>query len=97
MGRSRFGIKKYSAEAKIAAFWNWPKRYSYYGGFMGPGRFFAPQNTKMIEKVRRAVTASMAARDTIAINTRVKRQLQLRDVTVLDGRFTVGQWITDSS
>jgi hypothetical protein len=64
---------------------------------MGPGRFFAPQNTKMIEKVRRAVTASMAARDTIAINTRVKRQLQLRDVTVLDGRFTVGQWITDSS
>jgi phage tail P2-like protein len=97
IGRSRFGIRKYSAEAKIAAYWNWPKRYSYYGGFMGPGRFFAPQNTAMIEKVRRAVTASMAARDTIAINTRVKRQIQIRDVTLLDGRFAAGQWITDSS
>ncbi len=97
MGRSRFGIRKYSAEAKIAAFFHWPRRYSYYGGFMGPGRFFAPQNTKRIEQLRRAVVASMAARDTIAINTRVKRQIQLRDVTVLDGRFSVGQWITDSS
>jgi phage tail P2-like protein len=97
MGRSRFGIRKYSAEAKIAAFWHWPKRYSYYGGFMGPGRFFAPQNTKRIEQLHRAVTASMAARDTIAINTRVKRQIQIRDVTLLDGRFAAGQWITDSS
>jgi hypothetical protein len=39
----------------------------------------------------------MAGRDTIAINTRVKRTIQIRDVTLLDGRFTVGQWVTDSS
>lgn len=97
MGRSRFGIRKYSAEAKIAAFFPWPRRYSYYGSFMGPGRFFAPQNTKRIEQLRRAVAASMAARDTVAINTRVMRQIQVRDVTVLDGRYSVGQWITDSS
>ncbi len=97
MGRSRFGIKKYSAEAKIAAYWNWPRRSAYYGGYMGPGYFFAPANTKRIEQLQRAVVASMAARDTIAINTRVKRPIQIRDVTLLDGRFSVGQWITDSS
>jgi phage tail P2-like protein len=96
MGRARFGIKKYSAEAKIAAFFSWPRRYAYYGGFIGPGRFFAPKNTDMIDKVRRAVTASMAARDTVAINTRVKRVIQLKDVTKLDGTFKIGQWITDT-
>jgi hypothetical protein len=97
MGRARFGIPKYSAIAKIDASFPWPSRSAYYGGFFGHGRFFAPRNTKRIDQVRRAVTAAMALRDTVLIDTKIKRRIQLRDVTLLDGTFKLGQWVTDLS
>jgi hypothetical protein len=97
MGRSRFGIPKYTAEAKIQATFVWPRFYARANYYFGSGRYFPPRNTKLIDKLRRAVTASMAARDTVLINTRVKRIIQLRDITVLDGRFKIGQYLTDIS
>jgi phage tail P2-like protein len=95
MGRARFGIHKYTAEADILAWFTWPKFYARAGGYYGRGRFFPPKNTKLIDQIRRAVTASMAARDTVLIDTGIKRQIQIRDLTVLDGRFAIGQYVTD--
>jgi phage tail P2-like protein len=95
MGRARFGIHKYTAEADIQAWFTWPKFYARANGYYGKGRFFPPKNTKLIDQIRRAVTASMAARDTVLIDTGIKRQIQIRDLTVLDGRFSIGQYVTD--
>lgn len=95
MGRARFGIHKYTAEADIQAWFTWPKFYARANGYYGKGRFFPPKNTKLIDQIRRAVTASMAVRDTVQIDTNIKRTIQIRDLTVLDGRFSIGQYITD--
>ena len=95
MGRARFGIHKYTAEAYIKASFPWPKFYARAGGFYGKGHFFPPKNTKLIDQIRRAVTASMAVRDTVQINTRIMRTIQIKDLTVLDGRFSIGQYIAD--
>ncbi len=95
MGRARFGIHKYTAEADIQAWFTWPKFYARANGYYGKGRFFPPKNTKLIDQIRRAVTASMAARDTVQIDTGIKRVIQIRDLTVLDGRFSIGQYVTD--
>lgn len=95
MGRARFGIPKYTAQVKIKASFIWPKFYYYAGGFIGKGFFFPPQNTKLIDQIRRAVVAAMAERDTVLIDTNVERIIQIRDLTILDGRFTIGQYITD--
>ena len=96
MGRARFGIPKYTAQAKIEAYFPWPKFYARAGGFIGKGYFFPPPNTKLVDKIRRAVTASMAVRDTVRIDTKVKRVLEIRDLTELDGRFIIGQYLRDS-
>lgn len=95
MGRARFGIHKYTAEADIEAWFTWPKFYARANSFYGKGRFFPPKNTKLIDQIRRAVTASMAERDTVLIDTGIKRTIQIRDLTVLDGRFSIGQYVTD--
>lgn len=95
MGRARFGIHKYTAEADIQASFIWPKFYARANNYYGKGRFFPPKNTKLIDQIRRAVTASMAVRDTVQIDTNIKRTIQIRDLTVLDGRFSIGQYVTD--
>ncbi len=97
MGRARFGIHKYTAEADILASFNWPKYRATYGGFIGRGRFFAPKDTRLIDQIRRATTASMALRDTVQIDTNIKRRIQIKDLTVLDGRFSIGQYVTDTT
>ena len=95
MGRSRFGIPKYTSKVKIKASFPWPKFYFRAGGFIGKGFFFPPRNTKLIDQIRRAVVAAMAERDTVLIDTNVERIIQIRDLTILDGRFKIGQYITD--
>jgi phage tail P2-like protein len=96
MGRARFGIPKYTAKVKIDAPFPWPPAYAYAGGHIGKGRYFAPKNTKRIDQVRRAVTSAMALRDTVQIDTKVKRMIRFADITLLDGTFSFGQYITDS-
>jgi hypothetical protein len=98
MGRSQFGVPRYTAKVKIQASFTWPRSYFYpgKGSYIGKGRFFPPKNTQLIDQIRRAVVASMAERDTVLIDTDVERIIQVRDLTVLDGRFTIGQWIADT-
>ncbi len=96
MGRARFGIPKYSAKAIIDAPFHWPNTYVYAGRFIGKGWYFPPKNTKRIDQVRRAVTAAMALRDTVVIDTKVRRPIQFADITVLDGTFSFGQYVISS-
>jgi phage tail P2-like protein len=91
MGQARFGIHKYTAELRIEIPIKWRKWYLYNGGFMRG--HLHPPDTREIDKCRRAVTASMAVRDTIRIDTIVKRRINTNDSLPCDGTFTVGQYI----
>jgi hypothetical protein len=91
MNHARFGIHKYTAEIKIKILIQWRKWYLYNGGFFRG--HLHPPDTREIEKCRRAVTASMAVRDTVGIDTVVKRRINTNDSLPCDGTFTVGQYI----
>jgi len=91
MGRARFGEHKYTAELKIKKFGRNPRFYMYYGGYMGG--YMAPPDTSTIDSLRRAVTASMALRDTIYIDTLVRRVVEVGDSVMCDGSTNVGQMI----
>lgn len=99
MGNARFGIPNYTAILKIEAFGVWQSCYLIGGsgittnGFSYMRGFFKPYNTDTIDKVRRAVTASMAIRDTIGINTVVKRLINTNDSFPCDGTFSVGEYV----
>ena len=95
--RARFGIPRYTCEATIQASFDWPKYRARYNGYVGRGRFFAPKDTRLIDQIRRAVTASMALRDTVLIDTYVERLTEIKDLTVLDGRFVIGGYLTDTA
>ena len=91
MGQARFGIGAYTAELKIAAYGIWPRFYLRAGGFLNG--FLPPKNTSVTDKIRRAVTASMALRDTVGIDTYVMRVVQISDAVLADGNTWVGMYI----
>jgi phage tail P2-like protein len=93
MGVARFGIKRYSAELKIQMFRPWRPWFLNTTGYLRG--FLRAPDTKTIQKLRRAVTASMAVRDTVGIDTKVKRVISTNDSLPVDGNYTVGQYIND--
>jgi phage tail P2-like protein len=93
MGVARLGIPRYSAVLKIEMFGVWRPWFLRIGGFMR-GCTRAP-DTSAIDKLRRAVTASMAIRDTVGIDTKVKRVISTNDSLPIDGTYTVGEYIND--
>jgi phage tail P2-like protein len=91
IGVARLGIKRYSAEIKIEMFGVWHPWFFRSGGFVR-GHTRAP-DLRAIEKLRRACTASMAIRDTVGIDTKVKRMISTNDSLPIDGTYTVGEFI----
>lgn len=91
MNHARFGIHKYTAELRIKANGKWRPWFIRCNSFTRG--HFRPIDTKLIQKVRRAVTASMAVRDTVRINTAIKRRINTNDSLPIDGSFKVGQYI----
>ena len=91
MGACRFGIPKYHAEALIKITSHMPHFYisttRYLRGFM------RPRQSETIARLLRGVRASMAVRDTVLVDTKVTRKVQLRDVIVPDGRHYVGELV----
>ncbi len=96
MGHCRFGIYTYCAEALVRVRVKLPKFYAvstssrYVRGFL---RAPYDEYDDPITKLRRGVCASMALRDTILIDTRSTRKLQVGDLTDATGRYAVGQWV----
>ena len=93
LGHARLGIQRYTAEIKVAAFSKWKPWFFIPNNFLGT--YLRPANLDMINKVRRAVTASMAVRDTVRINTKIRRIINVNDSLPLDGTFFVGEYIND--
>jgi phage tail P2-like protein len=91
MGQARFGMHKYTAEIRIQIPIKWRKWYIYNGGFLSG--HLHPPDTRELDKCRRAVTASMAVRDTVRIDTIIKRRINTNDSLPCDGSFTVGQYV----
>jgi phage tail P2-like protein len=91
MGHARLGIQKYTAELKIDAHEYWRPWFLTTQGFMRG--FLHPKDTTTIDRLRRAVTASMAIRDTVHINTVVKRVINTNDSLPCNGEFTVGEMV----
>jgi hypothetical protein len=91
MGHCRFGIHKYHAEALIKIRAHMPPFYISTTRYLRG--FFRPHQTEAIARLLRGVRASMAARDTVLVDTNVTRTIQLRDVIVPDGSHYVGQQI----
>lgn len=91
MGHARLGIHRYTAELKIDITAKMMPFYIRAGGFMRG--YFRPANTDAIDKLRRAVTASMALRDTIRIDTKIKRTIQVADAPLCDGSFYVNEMV----
>lgn len=87
----RLGIDKYTAEALIKVRVKAPSFYVRSTGFIRG--FFRPPQREGIERIRRGVRASMAARDTILIDTNVTRVLQIRDLLRANSGFRVGQYV----
>ena len=91
MGHTRFGIHKYTAEALIRVRTQHKRFFLQTHGFLRG--YFRPKDTETIARIRRGVTASMAERDTVLINTNVTRVIQVRDPIDCSGRTAVGQLV----
>jgi len=91
LGHTRLGIDNYTAEAMVAIRTPYAKFFVRCGGYCGRFRFLHKFNPEAVYRLRRGVTASMALRDTVLLNTKTQRPLQVRDVLHPDGTFTVGQ------
>jgi phage tail P2-like protein len=91
IGKARLGIQRYTAELKIAAYGQWHPWFVYGNGYLSG--HLRPADTRVTDKLRRAVTAAMAMRDTVRIDTRVKRVISTNDSLPCDGNFRVGEYI----
>jgi len=91
LGHCRLGIPNYTAEALIKVTTHMPTFRVYAGGYVRG--FLKAPGAPEVDKVYRAVLASMAVRDTVLVDTTVTRKIQLRDVITADGRHTVGQFV----
>lgn len=87
----RLGIDNYTAEALIKVRVKAPAFYVRSVGYVRG--FFRPAQNEGVERVRRGVRASMAARDTVLINTNVTRVLQVRDLLRADTGYKIGQFV----
>jgi phage tail P2-like protein len=91
MGHAQFGQHKYTAKIRIDVGEVW--RPWYFSGTSFVRGHWHPPDNRRIEAVRRAVTAAMAERDTVGIDTAIKRIISTNDSLPCDGTFTVGEWI----
>jgi phage tail P2-like protein len=91
MGHAQFGQHRYTAKIRIDVGEVW--RPWYFSGTTFIRGFWHPRDNRRIEAVRRAVTAAMAERDTVGIDTAIKRIISTNDSLPCDGTFTVGEWI----
>lgn len=91
MGRARFGIHKYTAQALIEITTTMPQFYVSTTRYLRG--FFRPRQNEAIPRLLRGVRASMAARDTILVDTSVHRKLQVRDIITPDGSHYVGELV----
>jgi hypothetical protein len=89
MGACRFGIHKYTAEALIRIATHMPHFYISTTRYLRG--FFRPKQNEAIPRLLRGVRASMAVRDTVLVDTKVTRVIQLRDVHAPDGQHYVGE------
>jgi hypothetical protein len=89
MGHCRFGIHKYTAEALIQLTAHMPHFYISTTRYLRG--FFRPKQNEAIPRLLRGVRASMAVRDTILVDTKVTRVIELRDVHAPDGQHYVGE------
>lgn len=87
----RFGIDNYTAEALIKVRVKAPVFYVRTVGYVRG--FFRPPQNEGIERIRRGVRASMAARDTVLIDTAVTRVLQVRDILRINSGVKIGQTV----
>jgi phage tail P2-like protein len=91
VGQAQFGIQNYTARLKINMDGKWPRWAMRCNGHING--FIKKGSTATLDKLRRAVTASMAARDTVHLDTQVKRIINTNDSLPLDGSFRIGQYI----
>jgi hypothetical protein len=91
MGHCRFGIHKYTAEALIKITASMPQFYISTTRYLRG--YFRPKQNEAIPRLLRGVRASMAVRDTILVDTKVTRVIELRDVHAPDGTHVVGELI----
>ena len=89
MGHCRFGIHKYTAEALIQITTSMPQFYISTTRYLRG--FFRPKQNEAIPRLLRGVRASMAVRDTVLVDTKVTRVIELRDVPAPDGTHYVGE------
>lgn len=94
LNTARLGIPAYTAELKIAAFGKFGAFYTSTGNARSFVRgFLKPADTSLVDKVLRAVRASEALRDTVLVDTKARRVIQVGDRLPSDGGFYVGQMI----
>lgn len=93
LDHTRFGIHKYTAEALIEATTPFSKSWTWMGKGAFMRGFLKPRNDEAINRLRRGVTASMAERDTVLIDTKAHRQVEVGDLIDASGRYTIGQYI----
>jgi len=95
LGKTRLGMPKYTCEALIKIRTPYQQPFVHASGvrkgYVGKFRYLHKLNPEAILRLRRGVTASMALRDTVLINTKTVRKLQVRDIFMPDGTHTVGQ------
>lgn len=91
MGHARFGIHKYTAEALIKLTASMPQFYISTTRYLRG--YFRPKQNEAIPRLLRGVRASMAVRDTVLVDTKVTRVIELRDVHAPDGTHAVGELI----
>lgn len=91
MGHCRFGIHKYTAEALIKLTASMPPFYISTTRYLHG--YFRPKQNEAIPRLLRGVRASMAVRDTVLVDTKVTRVIELRDVHATDGSHAVGELI----
>jgi hypothetical protein len=93
LGHTRFGIHKYTAEALIEVKTPFSKYWTRLGKGAFVRGFLKPRNDEAIQRLRRGVTASMAERDTVLIDTKAHRQIEVGDLIDASGRHGVGDYI----
>lgn len=91
LDHTRLGMEEFSAEAKIQIITKMPRYKAHVSNYVYG--FLSEPDYEPINRVRRAVNASKAVRDTILIDTKHTRVLQVGDIIRPDGRYTVGQLV----
>lgn len=89
VGNTRLGMPKYVAEAHIECY----GKVSPFVVSQYVRGHFPPHQTETINRMRSGVRAAMAVRDTVLIQTRIKRVLEIADAIMADGTHFVGELV----